>query len=153
MQPTGRVIELLPLVDLDNLPRDGGTGIELPYRPPPGGCDFILEFTRGRWDGGTVGQDSPTPVRGLYLSWIMSGVDGRLNRVLTGPDRQDGAAARVPFRKALADGGRYTSVLRVRPDGVRAYLDGELALDYKTDFGEFIPGGQRRDQGQLMLYA
>jgi hypothetical protein len=55
----------------------------------------------------------------------------------------------------LQDGHRYTSVVQVRKDGVRTFLDGRLMVHWKTDFHDLAdpyPSGRHPGQPGVVVY-
>jgi hypothetical protein len=165
VQPPGKVVELLPLIDpahpspFDHhgswsrqgsdlvTPGRDSNGYDMPYVVPQE-YDYIIEFTR---HGGHhhVAQIFPNPLDPLQKIWWGMGFSfnhyfGLLNVNGKGlPAAENPTSVKAP---SLQDEHRYTSVVQVRRRGVRTYLDGKLMLDWKTDFHELsdpYPGSMK----------
>ncbi len=108
--------------------------IQLPYEPPEE-YDFKIVFKRlsGEED---VNQIFST--HGKALMWCMAAsknswmgfecVQGKVTA---------GGPASVKVAKALENNRKYTSIVQVRKRVVRAFLDGKLVKEYRTDYSDF----------------
>jgi hypothetical protein len=99
--------------------------IELPYEPPAE-YDFTVEFAR------KSGGDSVVQVatqEGRPFAWSMGFWNDSALAI-------EGKGAPEPVRidGAIGQGVRHTSTLKVRRDGVQAWLDGRMLVEWKTNF-------------------
>ena len=108
---------------------------ELPYAPPPEYM-FRIEFTRIEGNH-HLSQCLVTPTTSFAFTiaesneWVgLECVHGKLMR--DGPEK-----LQVP--KCLENGRRYVSIVEIRKDRVRGYLDGKLSIDWKTDYSDLSP--------------
>ncbi|HYG74330.1 MAG TPA: serine/threonine-protein kinase [Planctomycetota bacterium] len=104
--------------------------IELPYRPPEE-YDFLIEFTRH--DGDDVNQ--VLTHRGKAFIWEMGGFENSI----CGFDIVGGKSANenpASARMGLENNRRYTSLVQIRKDGMKAFIDGKLVSEYKTDWSD-----------------
>jgi serine/threonine protein kinase/WD40 repeat protein len=116
----------------------GCKAIEFPYAAPEE-YDFRIAFIANS------GYDALQQVcygNGHRFLWTLS---GRLNSVSGFGDisgvAYESTATRVESRGWIVPGNRYTSNIEVRRDGVKAYLDGKLVSQWKTDFSDMsLPG-------------
>jgi hypothetical protein len=72
---------------------------------------------------------------GKSFQWVM----GNVNNQYAGfqqIDGQDAHANRSTLKLHLESGRRYSAVVEVRNDRLKAYLDGQLLSDYPTDYHE-----------------
>src|SRR5438045_1983773 len=104
--------------------------IELPYQPPTE-YDFEIVFRRaeGHADVGQI-----CSARGHQFRRVMDGWDGVCAfEVVRG---KGGFERDTPTRRKISvtTGDRHTSVVKVRADRVRAYLDGKLISEWNTDY-------------------
>jgi hypothetical protein len=127
---------------------DGTAAIRIPYQPPEE-YDFRIEFTRITGKD-AVGQALSTP--SSSFTWIM-GSHG--NRVC-GFERINGERANevanpthLIVDKVFENGRRYTSIVRVRKDGVVAEVEGRILARYQGDFLEMTEGAFGVGKGAL----
>ena len=112
--------------------------LELPYHPPEE-YDFIIEFTR------TAGTEAVTQVVARGDKQVVWTMGGWANRVL-GFDSVDGLAASAHpssvHQAGLVNGKRHQSILKVRKDGITAFLDDQRITYVQTDFTNVaLPAG------------
>jgi len=117
-----------------NVEPDKTTRIQLPYEPPDE-YDFKIVFKRV---GGEEDVNQMVTARGKALMWSMAAsknswmgfecVQGKVTA---------GGAASVKVGKALENNRSYTSIVQVRKRVVRAFLDGKLVKEYRTDYSDF----------------
>jgi hypothetical protein len=112
--------------------------VELPYQPPPE-YDFRVIFSRSTGDLDIVQILTHT---GKSFMWGMAigsrrfGFGTVRGSWLTDKDKDNPTLVELePFDKDR----RYTSLVQVRRDGVKAFIDGKLVRDYKTHFDELGP--------------
>jgi hypothetical protein len=70
---------------------------------------------------------------------------GGAANTLVGIGEIDGKIENASGRRATAwiqNGRRYTSVVKVRKDGVQVYLDGKLITELKTDYSNLAVNGE-----------
>lgn len=111
--------------------RSDAATLELPYVPPQE-YDFSVVFSVAR-EGGSVGQILYANQR--QFGWYMGAYTNRY----FGFQMIDGKAmpvnsTGVKVEQCLQPNQPYTSLVEVRKDGVRAYLNGKLISQYKTDY-------------------
>jgi formylglycine-generating enzyme required for sulfatase activity len=112
--------------------------IAIPYQPPQE-YDYRLVFhhTKGYTptDAGQVIQILSK--NGRLFSWIMGAKKGEFIafETIAGANSADPANPTIIQRKpALKKNVTYTSLVEVRNDGLKAYLNGELLAQHKTDY-------------------
>ncbi len=166
-EPWKQAVDLLPFVDpaKDAVVgtwgrKDGGlvsdaarfARLEIPYEPPAE-YDFRIVFTRQM--GSDVVQILSRSGRSFY--WDMA---ADRNRIFGLGTIRGAPAIQIPQnptaqRRAtgLVDGRRHVSIVRVRQDGVQAYLDGKLLAEWKPASGDLgiIPEWRLRSEGALGL--
>ncbi len=143
-----RVIDLLAKIDLnqDARPRDKwavykGTlrcvkghmvpKVVLPYEPPE---EYDVRFSfmqpKLRHSVGLI-----LPKAGTSFAWLV-GEDAGSTCVFTINGDHNGPAnpTRKTARGLIQPNRKYTSTVKVRNDSVKAYINGRLVVDYKTDF-------------------
>ena len=105
--------------------------IEAPYEPPAE-YDFRIEFTRTKGENGVVqilsaGDSAFTWEMGAFgnIVWGFDEVDGK--RCTDNPTT-------VQLKNELELNHRYTAMVQVRKDVVRAYMGTKLISEWKTDF-------------------
>ena len=104
----------------------GGARIEIPYQPPAE-YDFRIAFTRhGRSDVDQILSKS-----GKSFKWGMGNYDNRWTGFALINGKPDNPT-RADFK--FEDGRAYTSEVQVRNDGLKAFVDGKLAAEWKTDY-------------------
>ena len=146
----GHSLEVVNLLSLVNVRRDAEYGewkmdrgalvcnkeyycrIQLPYQPPEE-YDFRIVFTC------RDGEDSVTQICAAgtrQFCWVMGG----WGRKYCWFDRVGGRGSENPTGKQadkwLNSGQEYTSVVKVRKNGVEAYLNGKLITEWKTDYSD-----------------
>ncbi|MEP6671182.1 MAG: family 16 glycoside hydrolase [Chthoniobacter sp.] len=126
-------------------PGNGLAKLELPYRPPAE-YDYSVTFTY--LEG--VGEISQMLSRGgRAFEWQMGG-----NGVFFGFQTIAGKnAAQNPTTKRfhLEKNRKYTSLVQVRNDGLKAYIDGALIAEWKTNYSDMGPwmNWKLRDDARL----
>jgi len=142
-------INLLPLVDTKRdgiygvwsikngeLVLDDGEGftarLQLSYQPPEE-YDFRVEFTLGP-DSAEVCQ--LLNAAGHSFTWIMGLGGGPMFgfHLVNGEGAEQDPSPALMELKPLTPGRRYSSLMQVRKQGVAAYFDGKLAVNWKTDY-------------------
>lgn len=117
--------------------------LEFPYRPPEE-YDFRIVFTRATGDG-FVGQ-LLSRNSGNFM-WMIAGWEN----TRCGID-YNGDAATVPF--ALDNGRKCVSVVQVRNDGARCFLDGKPIAEAKIDYQKLdMFGRYKLRDGRLLGLA
>jgi len=104
--------------------------IELPYRPAEE-YDFTIEFTR--IEGDDVNQ--VLTHKGRACIWEM----GAYDNLICGFDIVANRSANenpTTATYAIQNGRRYTSLVQVRKDGMKAFINGKLISEYKTDWSD-----------------
>jgi formylglycine-generating enzyme required for sulfatase activity/tRNA A-37 threonylcarbamoyl transferase component Bud32 len=142
----GGAIDLLPLIVPD---KDGVHGqwqfkdgalcsneavnarIQVPYQPPAE-YDLRISFTR------TAGPDGVSQIlvgNGRQFRFQVGGM-GNTNAAFETVDGKDIASANNAVKRDawLTTGRRYSSLVQVRKAGVKAFLDGALVTELKTDY-------------------
>jgi hypothetical protein len=142
---TGKWSQVGPALFVDTEP----SRLELPYSPPE-------EYTL-RVDFTTAGEHTVfmgITKGGKSFQWVM----GNVNNQYAGfqqIDGQDAHANRSTLKLHLESGRRYSAVIEVRNDRLKAFLDGQLLSDYPTDYHELgeHPSAQwrPRDAGRLAI--
>lgn len=124
--------------------------LELPYYPPKE-YDFRVTFTIE--SVGNVGQ--VLCARGRQFGWYM----GAYNNTQAGFQMIDGKAMPenpTGVKVKLFEANRtYTSLVEVRGDGVKAYVDGTLISQWKTDYknASLFPQSRLRGTDLLGVWA
>jgi len=112
--------------------------IQIPYEPPSE-YDFRITFARLTSDGDVM-QVLSRSGRSFY--WVMGGWKntvfgfGNINDVMANKNPTG-----VMNTACLKNKNRYTSLVSVRRDGVKAYLNNKLISQWKTDYKDFAMGG------------
>ena len=105
--------------------------IEIPFEPPQE-YDLRITFTR------LSGNDSVSQIlsfSGRPFSWSMGGSNNKVFGFETiGGISALGNPSTVSRPNCLVNGRKYDSVVQVRANGVKAWLDGELISQWKTDY-------------------
>ena len=104
----------------------GQQRIGIRYHPPKD-YDLRIEFTRVRGSGCVV---QILNREGTPFIWVLESSPKFL--YLKGSGASNGAQAKGP--DPIKNGTRYTSVLQVREGRVKAFLNGQLVTEWKTDF-------------------
>jgi hypothetical protein len=140
-------VDLMPLINprLDGLRgkwtlrggvlRSSGGGDELlqfPYEPPEE-YDYEVHFVRVRGDNCVIQILSH---ENMPFIWVMgTGASKRFTfHYLKGAGDFENRTTRDYTQ--MASGREYVSVVKVRRDGVKAYLDGELVSTWDTDYSD-----------------
>jgi len=110
--------------------------LQIPYQPPTE-YNFKIVFTR---QSGTDCLAQMLPKNTTQFAWIIAG-HGRDSyggfEVVNGQGINDNPT----FTKvAITTGKQHTAVVEVRNTGVKAFLDGKLMREYKTDYHDMNPG-------------
>jgi hypothetical protein len=157
----GRVVRLLRLVDPDKDSvagkfvikngelvqlEDGENRIEIPYHPPKE-YDFRIEFTRSKTSGLVIQNLSKD---GIPFIWVMQDNNYLFLYLKSGSELSNHTKVKGPG--LLKAGVRYTSVVQVRRNGVKAFMNGQLIVDWKTDYKDVnpdVPYWALRDRSNL----
>jgi len=164
---SGKVIDLLPLVDLKrdsiagNWSRstdgvsvalfDGASILQLPYRPPVE-YDFEIEFTPNDAGGNVnqylaaAGHSFAWKLNAHYVTPPLYGFE-----LLDGRFCKDFGEAATHFPAAIETGHRYRSTVEVRRGGLRGLLDGKELVKWSGDFNRLSQEGitRMRDEDHL----
>jgi hypothetical protein len=115
----------------------GGPRIQIPYQPPEE-YDFIITFSQPKPRHG-VGMIMPNPKGGSFF-WSVGGwyygFGGMKEGYMRGP---------------LTASKAYTTVVQVRRDGVKAYLDGKLLQEHRTNFADLKTDHYHTIQNEKLL--
>jgi tRNA A-37 threonylcarbamoyl transferase component Bud32 len=107
--------------------------IEVPYVPPEE-YDLRVGFTRR---SGTQSVNAMLSASGRPFLWKMGGSGNTLFAFETiRGARFEANPSTVRASRCLDNGRAHVTVVQVRRDGVRAYLDGRLITQWKTDFSD-----------------
>jgi hypothetical protein len=143
-----KAVNLLALVDplKDSVSgtwasQDGGLGVaralyartEIPYVPPQE-YDLRVSFTR------VDGTDNITQVLthgGKAFAWTMGGAGNTVFgfETIAGVS-VNGNKSTIKKSACLENGKKYTSLVQVRDGGVKAFLNGQLITEHKTDYSD-----------------
>jgi hypothetical protein len=146
--PGAKVVDLLKMVDIKRdvvagrwdirngvLVSDDGLTVrtEFLYRPPVE-YDYKVVFAR------MSGAETVCLICEAMGHQFCLNIGGWANTgtgigVIDGRGEDDNPTTRHS-RGWLEDGRKYTCVVKVRKDGVQAYLDGQLITEWKTDFSD-----------------
>ena len=105
--------------------------IEIPYEPPAE-YDFRIVFSRTEGSGDVV---QILTKNNRAFQWVMgSNSNSYMGFALINNQwvADAGSPGGVAMPGALTNGKTYTSVVQVRKDGVKAFVDGKLIKEYKT---------------------
>jgi predicted Ser/Thr protein kinase len=156
-----KAVDLLPSVEVDFdalsgawTRKDGAilvesgapARLEIPYRPPEE-YDVRLTFTR---HAGEYCVSLLLSRRGTSFIWVMEPT-GRFGfERVYGQDFLRNPTS-VPNGPVLEPGRPHTAVVQVRRDGLRAFIDGRLIREWKTDYSDLTmnPGWALRDPQAL----
>lgn len=117
-----------------NVESEKSTRIQLPYEPPEE-YDFKIVFKRV---SGEEDVNQMFCARGKALMWSMaSGKNTWMGFECVQGKATAGGPASVKVAKALENNRTYTSIVQVRKRVVRAYLDGKIVKEYRTDYSDF----------------
>jgi len=142
----GKTIDLLPLVDVSKDALKGewemtdsklisnpftAANLQLPYRPPEE-YDFHVTFSRVK---GERSVEMILSKNGRSFVWSMGGFGNtRRGFYFVG---QIGPKHEASVARGIESGRTYDVVVQVRNDAVRALVDGELAVEWPTDYKDF----------------
>ncbi|HVE41922.1 MAG TPA: hypothetical protein VNM14_18655 [Planctomycetota bacterium] len=115
--------------------------IEIPYEPPAE-YDFRIVFSRTEGSGDVV---QLLTKNNHQFAWVMGSNSNSYmgfalinNQWVSDP----GSLGGVPMPGALTNNRTYTSLVQVRKDGVKGFVDGKLIKEYKTSsYEEMTPNG------------
>jgi hypothetical protein len=107
--------------------------VEFPYEPPAE-YDYRIEFTRRS----SPTQECVTQIvtkDGRDFAYILAGWGNKYAgfSMIGGKGAKENGSG-VQSDAWLEDGKRYTSIVQVRRDGLKAFLNGKLASQWKTDY-------------------
>jgi hypothetical protein len=155
--PQGKIVNLLPLIDpaQDTVAgswtiRDGvltagpltNGRLQIPYRPPAE-YDFRVSFTR---QSGSKSVNQILSKAGKSFVWDF--FDNRWGFFFI---REINLNNPTVTKRPFENGRKYASVVQVRNDGVRAFVDGVQAAEWKTNYSDFTlnSGWMLRDPSLL----
>jgi hypothetical protein len=162
---TAGAINLLKLVDLtkdvvssswkqkgDGVASDNGATarLEIPYEPPAE-YDFKVTFIRNE---GAADVFLTLTKGGRSFNWVV----GILNNSHAGfglyrgqwfPDNTYAGATTIP--NILTNGRTYTTLVQVRKDGVKGYLDGKLIKELKDPYPDLVSHELQRMKSESIL--
>ena len=113
----------------------GEERIEIPYEPPQE-YDFRITFTKT----GTNCVIQILSEAGAPFIWAMDANGLYTFRYLKGTGTGNNKTS-VQKPPGIKDKHRYTSVVRVRKNGVDATLDGKVMTKWATDYSDAVPAG------------
>jgi hypothetical protein len=124
--------------------------IELPYEPPEE-FDFLVSFIPL---GGNLDVNQILHRSGRSFQWLMGARGNTVFGFLFVNGQFYNPTTRT-MQKCLEPGRCYTSIVEVRRDGVRAYLDGRPLAEWKTDFQDMSlsPGSRLPNEARLGILA
>lgn len=136
---------------------DGQSKIEFPYIPPDE-YDFRVEFTMSGGSG-IVTQIMPKPDATKDDPDEPQGFRGAARHIVWGMWQQEfgledytaGDDVKKRIGRPVHYGDRLTMVVKIRKDGIKGYVNGDLAVDYKNspDRVAGYAGWQLRDPRRL----
>jgi hypothetical protein len=91
---------------------------------------YEVRVEAARIKGGDFFAGITFPVRDSYCTWIAGGWGGEVVG-LSSIDGADASMNETTFTQKFDLGRWYTLRLRVTPDAITAWIDGELAIDFK----------------------
>ena len=162
-----KAVNLLPLIDpakdaVEGVWRTAGgtlkvgagkaSRVQLPYLAPEE-YDFRMEFAR---QSGTGAVWQVLNQGGKSFTWCLAGWDGKwMGFESIGGKVVNQNVSGVAMAQNLVNGRRYVSLVEVRKDGVKAYLDGRFVTAWKTDYADMSldPALRLRDARALGLGA
>jgi hypothetical protein len=119
--------------------------IQIPYRPPEE-YDFVVRFSQPQLRNG-INLIMPNKHGGTFF-WTVSSEGGRSYCLsINGSNDQ----TRLPADSVIRPHTVHTTVVQVRRDGVKGYLDGVLIHQYKTDFRDLRVDHWRETKDQSVL--
>jgi hypothetical protein len=113
--------------------------LQFPYHPPEE-YDFEITFTMAR-PSSSVSMILVGP--GTQFSWSCPGYDSTVVgfELVNGAEvNKNPSAAKI----VMAPGAKHVSLVQVRKDSVKGFLDGKLMVDWKTDFKDMSIYGSYR---------
>ena len=161
-----KAVDLLKLIDVGKDRKNGhwnmnefwvaSTGddsfarLELPYHPPDE-YDFRIDFTP---QGANPDVNQLLSKAGQNFHFMPAGNSNSL----TGFAIVNGAfenASTIRKSPCLKSGQRYSSIVQVRNDGVKAFVDGKLVTELKTDYLNLtlIPSARLTDAAALAVLS
>jgi hypothetical protein len=148
-----RVINLMPLIDTkkdvvrgewthgDKTLTCSSGGLcprtYIPYQPPEE-YDFKIVFSQPKLRNPVFQVLSKG---GISFTWDLGGRGGRCQFAVRGAGRDN--PTKFEQRGAFQPNVKYTSVVKVRNEGVQAFVNGRLVSQYKPDFSDLEQGGFR----------
>jgi len=136
----------------DTLVSDASQGarVEIPYEPPAE-YDVKIVFTRN--DGVSDVFLALTKDRRSF-EWTLGAGENRyfgfgIYKGLWAPD--NGCQGSVQLANGLTNGKMHTSLVQVRKDGLKGYLDGTLVKELKQPYGDLQPHGALRLRNDSIL--
>ena len=124
--------------------------IEIPYSPPTE-YDFTVVFVRHEGSSDVIQILSKS---GKSFQWAMaSGANLMFGfGMAKGTWPTDaGSPAAVAVPGGLSNGQTYTSLVQVRKDGVKAFIDGKLVKEYKTSYEDLASHSMFRLRNESLL--
>jgi len=107
--------------------------VQLPYQPPEE-YDFRIVFARGAGNGDV---NQLLSHNGKPFVWKMGANQNSIfafDKIGDQPFHNNPSTSRAV--RCLVTGRKYTAVVKVRNNGVKAYLDDQLISQYKTDYSD-----------------
>ena len=105
--------------------------LRIPYQPSEE-YDFRIEYTRT----GGEGVAQLLTHAGHEFAFIGGAMGKNYGFDLIGGRGVNSSKLTVKFAMPVADGKRYSMVIKVRKKSVAAYLDGKLLVEHKTDYSD-----------------
>lgn len=156
-----RVYDLIPLIDPAKDALHGSWRIEknqlhcdtthfvpriqIPYQPPDE-YDFLATFTQPSLRNG-VNLIMPNKHRGSFF-WTVSSENGTGYGLSIGGSN---AQTKLPKENVIRANTVHTTMVQVRRDGVKCYLDGVLLREHKTDFKDLLVDSWRETKDRSIL--
>jgi hypothetical protein len=156
-QQAGQAFDLIPLIDPA---RDAVHGrwavangvlrcddqhmvprIQVPYRPPQE-YDFTVTFEQPALRNG-ISLIMPNPNGGTFF-WYVGRQGGEYG---FSSERRNAEGRGAPVQTNVP----HTTVVQVRRDGVRAYLNGPVAVEHRTDFRDLKSDRWRQVKDETVL--
>jgi len=141
-----RVINLIELIDLEKdrqygewskenghlVCTSGGLvpRVHIPYQPPEE-YDYRVVFSQPKLRNAVA---LIMPGKDDTFFWHLGGRRGKTGFSVERPDRKNPTSQE--FRGAFQPNVKYDTVVQVRRNGVRAFVQGKLVTEYKTDFSD-----------------
>jgi hypothetical protein len=116
--------------------RGANDDIEFPVLPGEE-YDYRIEFIRITGDDAVL---QSMPCGSAYVNWVLGGWHNEFAGFeKIGEGFANANPSTVRHKPMLANGRRYVSLVQVRSDSLRAYLDGKLIAERKTDYHDITP--------------